>query len=168
MILGLDMSLRGTAMVVLPSTWEPGNWNTLATYRRIQTVGLDLMETMDRIIHAIIQCVEDEQVQHVFIEQHAFIGFQKGALPRVELVGAVKFILHQDYGLKTQPIIASQARKLIFGKLPRMKRPILKKYIIEQMTKMGAPFAENDDLCDALVIANYGLSELGLPCLAQS
>jgi hypothetical protein len=170
MILGMDLSIRGSALVCIPEDWFPGDWGRLEIYRRIRP---DIHAPIDdRIEYVVDQILEltimaDTPPSCAFVEAHVFVGFQQGALPRVELVGAVKYALKKNFAVKTTPVIASQARKLLFGKLPQMKRPQIKAFVVEQLRKMGAPFSENDDLCDAFVVANYGLSELGLLCLVQ-
>jgi Holliday junction resolvasome RuvABC endonuclease subunit len=169
MILGMDLSLRGPALVSLPENWEPGRWEDLGSYYRIKIEEHE--RGLDRLVHIVDNIenfVRENSITQVFTEEYAFSFNSRAVTGLAELGGAVKVRLFRQFHIRVQSIVASSARKLLFGKMHRMKKKDLKLYIIDQMNKMGGPFAENHDLCDAFAIANAGLSELGYPCLAQS
>jgi hypothetical protein len=173
-VIGLDLSLRGSGVVVLPSEWNPKTpWRDL-TYARLGEQGkLDGFHRVAGIVGYVEQVVErstsleKRRRTKVFVEEHAFsMGLQKYAYARAELVGAVKHALWGGYGIETFPVVASHARKLLFGKMPKMSRKEWKKVIEIELGKMGAPF-EDEDTRDAFLICNAGLEALRMPCLAH-
>lgn len=172
-VIGLDLSLRGSGVVVLPSEWDPKKpWHDLSFARLGEEGKKEGFMRVSGIVGYVEQMVEQcisvgaRNRTKVFVEEHAFsMGLQKYAYARAELVGAVKHALWGGYGIETYPVVASHARKLLFGKMPRMARKEWKKVIEVELGKMGAPF-EDEDCRDAFLIANAGREELRLPCLA--
>jgi hypothetical protein len=167
--IGLDLSLRRSAFCVIPSTWSPGDWERLHT-GVVQPEGDGILR-IAAIIESFSMVVDGvyrgELVKHVFIEQYAWsaMGSSSKQHEIMEMGGALKLRLYQKFGLFTTSFNASSARKTLFGKLPRMKRAEWKKFVVHQLQKMGAPW-DDDDTCDAFVIANHGRGELGLPVLS--
>ena len=158
-VMGLDLSLRGSAMVVLESDWTPGTWKRTRA-ERFTMAGL---LAGDERVAAIVEGIHNNigEVGHAFVEQHAFsAGLLSHAMARAELVGAVKRELFRQYRITVVPVVASSARKTLFGKQPRMSRKEWKRFIWAQLDEMGAPF-EDEDTRDAFVIANAGWMQLG-------
>lgn len=54
-------------------------------------------------------------------------------------------------------------RKFLLGRLPKEDRKV---WVSRMLWEAKAPF-EDEDQCDAFAVANWGLSELGAPCLTQ-
>jgi len=167
MIMGLDLSLRGPALCCLPIDWIPGDWESLGSYQRLHTEEMRGHERVDFIVDVIESMVIAESVRYVFIEEYAFSYNTSSVTMLAELGGAVKRMLRKNHKIIPVSVVASSARKLLFGTIHRMKKAELKEYIMAQMVKMGAPFGDNHDLCDAFVVANFGLSHFGRPCLMQ-
>jgi hypothetical protein len=167
-MLGLDLSLRRSAFCFIPSTWVPGNWRSLYTSPvEVDATGIKricaIVEVISRVASEIQQ---GELVKHVYVEQYAWSASGNAGQAEIkELGGALKMRLYQHCDLEVVPVNASSARKTLFGKLPRMKRPEWKKFVVHELQKMGAPW-DDDDTCDAFVIANHGRGELGLPVLS--
>jgi hypothetical protein len=167
-ILGLDLSLKRSAFCRIPSTWNPGEWNSVHTgVIPGEGVGIQRISTIVEVLYQVARKVAfGDMTGHVFVEQHAFaMAGGAFALERAELVGAMKLKFYQSLDLVAVPVVASSARKTLFGKLPRMKRAEWKKFVVHELQKMGAPW-DDDDTCDAFVIANHGRGEVGLPVLS--
>ena len=170
-VVGLDLSLRATGMVAIPRSWsEDHDWSSV----KFDTVGAGLprhatvaehVEHIDDIVARVAGFVYDHDPEAVFIEHYAFGAF--GAGPNLgELGGVVKDRLVRVMGRDVRLVVASSARKLAFGKVPRGIK--IKEFIEKRMALVGAPFPTGkagEDTRDAFVIANFGLTELGLPAM---
>jgi hypothetical protein len=166
-VMGLDMSLRGTGICILPGDWNPRRaWQSIAL-AQLGEIGKQLgIQRRSNIAHEVWRLAVREGVTHAFVEQHAFsAGLMKHAMERAELVGAMKEVLWHSLQIEALPIVASSARKLLFGSLPRMDRKAGKAYIKQALESMGGSFGD-EDTRDAFIVANAGRAELGLPCLA--
>lgn len=158
-IIGMDLSLRRSALVGLrDSSLED------ARVVVIEPEGLDGVARIVEIVRQVKEFVSyspSENV-HAYVEQHAFhMATGSYALERAELVGAVKVAL-ATRGIAVCPVVASSARKLFFGKLPRMKREVYKKFLVHEFGKLGlGERFPKDDECDAALIANWGHHDQG-------
>lgn len=164
-VVGLDLSLRCSAAVFLPAHWSPREpaegleWTTVGAEvskgdHEGQTKRLFL------IARHLSDFVERVGARHVFVEgaayaQSAFAGVQLG-----ELAGAVKYALYDDDRIVVVPVNMQRARKLFIGgeKLPKGSASIVARLVLE----MGFNFISSDP-GDALVIASWGRTELGMP-----
>jgi hypothetical protein len=163
-VLGLDLSLSRSAAVVMP---VPGFERVHAWVAETDYRGQVLLHRMAKWIDLV---AEESGATSAFFEQHVIMRgavLQAHALERIELVGALKLTLARR-GIPVIAVVASSARKLLFGKLPRMKRPEIKKFVRHELRRMGAPetILAGEDEADAFVIANAGRHALGLPCFS--
>lgn len=165
-VMGLDLSLTASAAVVIPHNWELGDWDSLITH----VVGCSLLQEaspaeklsrIDSISFELIQLARETRVTDIFVEQYAFSQMLTRAHALGELGGVVKLDLKRQLGIVAQPVVASQARKFLCGKVPRKDG---KKYVEAQLKLMGAKFKSHDE-GDAFTCANFGLSEIGLSAL---
>jgi hypothetical protein len=162
-VAGLDLSLRGSAAVVLGAGWSPiSPWRGgFASLRLTEQGKLEGQERCAAIVHALCAFVVGEGATHVFVEEHSFSkGLMQHAFARAELVGAVKHSLWSIDHLPSQPVVASAARRLLFGPQHRMTSKEWKRFIEARFAEMGAP-AMSEDERDAFVVANAGWVQLG-------
>ena len=166
-VMGLDLSLRGSAAVVLPKGWNPAKpWEGISFERFGEPGKLEGEERVDAIVERVAFLMAAHDVDRVFIEQYAF-SFSANAITAIaELVGVVKHYVWTHHLTTVVPIVASSARKTFFGPLPRMSRKEVKAFIGFELDKLGAPFA-NEDTRDAFLVGNAGRHKLGLVCLAS-
>jgi len=166
-VLGLDLSLTGSAAVVLGSGWRPEEPTREVIHHRFGDEGkLEGIERQAAIVNGIWRLAIKEGVTRAFVEEHSFgKGLMKYAFARAELVGAVKLSLWSIDRLATVPVVASGARKLLFGKQQRMGSKEWKAFIRINFTNMQIDLPD-EDTRDAYVVANGGRHVLGLPCLA--
>jgi hypothetical protein len=171
-VAGFDLSLTGPALVVLGPGWSP-----VSPMRGLDAHDLSMgkearlsARIRGIVKHALLALSphwdQESNDVRVFVEQHAFASMGSYALERAELVGALEYALREEFGLSTGRVVASSARKLVFGKMPRMRTKEWKKYIELELPKMGVEI-DDEDQRDAFVVANAGRYELGLPCLAH-
>ncbi len=167
-VLGLDLSLRGSAAVLLHHDWDAARpWERISTERFGDEGELGGQERVEGIVEGILKLCSGRRVGHAFVEEHAFnMSAGKHFVARAELVGAAKHRLFVEVDVEVIPVVASSARKLLFGPLPRMDRKTGKAFIKDQLAKMGSPFPDEDSR-DAFLVANAGRHSLGLPCLAH-
>lgn len=167
-VLGLDLSLRRTAAIVIPYEWD-FEWRSL----KVCIVGGDCADDLrdqharvEGIVDTLLDFATRHRATHAFFEQHSFSkGLMAYAMARAELVGVVKWELERHCRMLAVPVVASSARKLLFGKLPAKDA---KKHAVARVTAMGCPLTWKDDEVDATVVANFGRHLLGLPALATT
>jgi len=163
-VVGLDLSTRGTAGVYLPPGWVPGDWD-VPTFR----IGYEAKKgdhakhaaRLHDIAVATAHFVKKVGTPHVFVEDA--IPAMSGSKPLTELAGAVKARVWETCGLGCVPVNQSTARKLLLGKLPQKDRVLAVHGFLKQC---GCPW-EDSDRGDALVIASWGRTELGMTGLVS-
>ncbi len=164
-VLGLDLSLTCSAAVLIPKNWDHDFKSLITT-----TIGYPLKKDADEMLRlerlinigdALAGFAFDNRVTHVFVEQYAFSSMASQAHAIGELGGYVKTVFHKAC-LPVKTVVASQARKHLFGKIPRQDAKL---YVGQRLVQMGARFRTNDE-GDAAVVANYGCHMLGWPALA--
>lgn len=184
-VIGMDISWRRPAMVVLPANWKPGDWKTIRSFafaesRSEKTLNeVECIERTERLVTKIAGVIKHQlfsdpysnhvdQSVHCFIEQYAYAQHQQGGHARiVEFVGALKLEVWRECGILLLPVIGTSARKLLLGRIPRSVGKV-KVYVQTEVFRMGAPKEWTEDEVDAFVIANCGRSLLGLPALATA
>jgi hypothetical protein len=177
--IGLDLSIRSPGIVALPWDWRPGDWGSVYAVSMKERKGIAGARRLHEIGRFIFDRVRDGWLTRakfgahpsppaIAIEQHAFaMASGAYALERAELVGVVKERIFDAFGVETIPIVASSARKLLLGRMPRMSRKEWKLLLLDSFTKFGAPFAGQEDCVDAAVIANALRYRIGLTCLSS-
>lgn len=164
-VLGIDASLTGTGLVAVPLGWD-------LEWRRIQhiTLGVSLtklatererLERMQMLALDVRTWAIRVGATHAWIEdlptQAAF------NIPQLaELRGFIRSELMRECGLFVERAPQSSIRKLFLGRLPPRER---KQAVIAALDCMTDVFQTADEK-DAFVVANWGLSELGAPCVA--
>lgn len=172
-VIGFDLSLSRPAACTIPAGWRLGDWGTL-DYRSVEPPGVgdaaDLAGRYRRLSFVarwVIDLLWNEQqpwpdrIQHAFVEEYAFSARSSSVTKLAELGGVVRVAALEGRHTLLRPVVASQARRLILGRLPAKHAKVA---VQQALYRAGAPFA-NDDECDAFVVANFGLSELGLTAL---
>jgi Holliday junction resolvasome RuvABC endonuclease subunit len=168
-VAGLDLSLTCPACVVIPDGWKLGDWRNLERTRAIvpsvQDRDPDRSKAIRliKIVGRLREFVLENRATHCFVEGYAFSRHSSSVTKLAELGGYAR-VEFFSYGRVLREVTVSQARKLLLGKLPPRDA---KKVVEAQLKRHGAEFADDNE-CDAFAIANWGLSELGLPfvCLA--
>lgn len=172
-IVGLDLSLRRPGVCGLSGSWSPVDpWANVdvEAFPEVKDTGSKRLLRITQGVEGFVEKLagDPRRPPAVFVEQHAF-GMAGGsfALERAELVGAVKVMVLRRWGVEVIPIVASSARKLLFGPQRRMSTREWKPFIHASFREMGAPGPWGEDERDAFVIANAGRHLLGAPCLAS-
>jgi hypothetical protein len=175
-VLGIDPSLTRSAAVLIPPGWALGDWAALrwtsygepAPERKVFSVleyERERIARMGRIAEALAQFVMREaggRPIRGFIEGYAYQAGGAGAHSGAEYGGILRQWMHMRHAIALQPVQEASARKQLLGKLPPRER---KAVTARALYANGAPFS-NDDECDAFVVANWGLSEVGLTALS--
>lgn len=165
-VLGLDLSLTSTGAVVLPADWS-GEWDVPSMHfgRSVKNSAQEAqrIRRLVRISGEVCDFAKKHEVTHAFVEGYAFN--QRGAHARsgAELGGVVKVMIGAWGFTPIETVVASQARKLLCGKVPRKDA---KAFVHAKMREWGAKFSNGDE-ADAFVIANYGRHTLGLSAMAN-
>lgn len=162
-VVGLDLSLRAAAVCAVPKDWK-GDLNDV----HMQVFGYSLpndaderdrMRRFHEIAEGIVNFCRIYPVHASFIEQYAFSQSASHARSIAECGGIVKYRMYRKLGIVPTPIVASQARKILCGKLPRAK---VKDFVIAQVRRLEGRAREwGPDETDAFVIANAGLERVG-------
>lgn len=181
-ILGLDLSTRAAAAVVVPLDWA-GDWSRVrwTVAGEALTKGAsdyDRARRTETIATKIVAFARETGSVDARLEGYAFD--QKTAAHTLgELGGVVRLELLRA-GVSIHTSNMSSARKLLLGKLPPAKRftpkgqPFVsaKQACVLALAAAGAPDEwiqqKGLDLVDAFVAANFGLSFVGgAHCFAQ-
>lgn len=169
-VLGVDVSLRGTGLCLLPANWyargKP-DWSVVRT----DTIGYGLTvdasenDRAKRLLHiagAVKLFARRYDADHACIEQYAFSkrGNQVRAL--AEIGGCVRVGLFAER-VDLHSATVSEVRKLLLGHNPGSKTGTANPKVPVQrfLRELGAPFADKPDECDAFALANWLLGERG-------
>jgi hypothetical protein len=163
-VVGLDLSLRASAICALPCPWD----HDMAA-ARVMHVGADLtkeatprdrLDRMVTIADALLAFCKDVQARRIYIEDHAFgLASTSNANQTIEMTGVVKALLYTEWGIAPEPIHSAKARKILLQQLPRKD---VKKFAQRNVKLLGGQVAEwTEDEIDAFVIANAGIMLAG-------
>jgi len=160
-ILAIDLSLRGCGIIVLPTNWG-GHWHNIHHQTIGEKLGNDAtpqqkLGRLVRISSEILAIAEMFRPDHAVVEHYSF-NARGHHMDLGELGGVVKHQLATKLGLVAQPVVASAARKVIMGSVPRKGA---KDATLAYLRKIGMPLEWTDDEADAFVVANYASSALG-------
>lgn len=165
-VLGIDASLTGTGLVAVPANWDL-DWSKV----RHITLGVSLtkLSTERERLERMQAIALDVRIWAVRVgATHAWIEDVPSGrafnIPQLaELRGFIRSELSRECRLFVERSNQSSARKLFLGKLPQKDR---KTIVLQTLASMTSIF-ETPDEGDAFVsAANWGLSELGAPCVA--
>lgn len=169
MIAGLDISYSSLGMCVLPSDLiDGGQWD----WRRVafRTCARQPMTPAgrDQLALDVRVFLIRHGVRRVFAENIPHTGFH--TLDLAKLHAIIERELYRECGgLEMEIANQSTARKLMFGRgrpAQGLSDKEKKAWVTEPLRLMGAPFANHDE-ADALVSANFALSECGAPCFVN-
>lgn len=166
-ILGVDVSLNACGLCVLPDNWAAGgrfDWSEVKTDTVGRKLSRDAGESLragrlDYLAAAVALFARKHDADVAVFEQYAFNRADSNARAIAEAGGCIRLELHR-MGIELHVAVASSARKTLLGKLPRGKG-VLKPAVQRTLRDMGAPFWQDDNRCDALVVANHYLSVAG-------
>lgn len=165
--IGLDLSLRSTGCVAVPSSFAADlDWSTVR--HRLVTSdampnGASVRERTGRLLAiaaTITKWIQSGPVDVIGIEEQAFRQGFAHSREIGELSGIVKAeLLALDLPLVM--VTASAARKTLLGSVPRSGA---KDAVRALLRRMGAGWKDSDR-CDAFAVANHALSESGWPAV---
>lgn len=166
-VAGLDLSLTGAGVAVLdPLVWDLDVDRVQSARFGYKLAGsnatADHEARADRLVAVpdlIVDFLADRSVTHVWVENYSF-GMQHAAHQLGEMGGCVKRELRKRLGIVAIPVSNSTARKLFLG---RGSGSGIKEAVVDRLADLE--WGRSVDEGDALVVANYGLSELGFPAL---
>jgi hypothetical protein len=170
-ILGFDLSLAAPAAAALPLDWRPGDWKRVRTFTHypIAPKTDDLRGQLVRY-QEIANWACDVAAglggpgrrPQTFVESYGFSKNTANASRLMESGGIVKMALFSRFGIVMQPVNASTARKLLLGKVPkgdgRGNQKLAVQFVLD---RAGAPKQWDENICDAVCVANAGLSAAG-------
>ncbi len=182
--IGFDLSLTAPAAVALPLDWRPGDWQRVRFWllKPPAPKSDDVAGQLVRyaaISQWVLNCYAAVgRPKQYAVEAYAFSKNNASASKLMELGGIVRMNLY--YGCLESPlpvvVAASSARKTLLGKVPRSDQKLA---VQVALYNVGAPLdpklvegrvkrpkhatsgTYEENVCDALVIANHFLSELG-------
>lgn len=167
-VVGLDLSLTGSAACALPCPWD----GEIAGARQMPMAGYKLKadasqtELRERIIairDQILAFCKHVQAKHIMIENYAFSASGKITM-LAELAGNVKMDLWENWGVSVEPIHASSARKILLQKLPQKDSKLFTSVNVRKLGGQTAGWTV--DQIDAFCVANACLSRLGAVALS--
>lgn len=162
--LGFDLSLTAPAAVALPLDWRPGDWKRARAWltKPRAPKGDDTAGQLERYVQirewswAIMHELKGPNLYG--IEAYAFSKNNASASKLMELGGIVRLHAWDEFDAVPLVIAASSARKTFLGKVPRADQKIA---VQVALGKCKAPREWEENICDAFVVANHMLGELG-------
>lgn len=148
-IMGLDISLTGTGLVVLNDKLEIVR-QSLITSKPIA----DRFNRFHGILDSIMSDVRTHQPKIVFIEGYSYNSNGGSMFDRAELGGIIKKALW-DKKVKFEELAPTSLKKFITGKGNAPKELMM----LKVFKRFGVEFSSND-LCDAYCLARYGYEYL--------
>ncbi len=165
-VLGFDLSLSAPAAVVLPHGWTPGDWKRVKTWllkTKDPKNSADTRGQYDRYLQIVNWAQEIAKgvgaPQRYFIEQYAFSRNNSQASKLMELGGAVRVRLYEKLGMIATIVSSSSAREILLATVPQKDQKIAVQLAL--FNRGGAPKTWEENISDAFVVANFGLTELG-------
>lgn len=162
-VVGLDLSLNGSAAVVSGADWNPADWSALDSVQFTPPKGATGAERLHHVSERIVAWVSSYGgCPHVYVEDYAYAATVTNARAVAELVGCVKRDLWRE-GVEVVPVAMNSARETLLGKVPSKKTSGIdvKDFVNHALARMGASFATLDQ-GDAFVVMNHGRAMLGL------
>jgi hypothetical protein len=168
-VVGLDLSARGTAGVYIPGDWAWPAWHQLETFRVGYPAGqmahLRRVERLADIAAACAKFVAASRAQRVFVEDYAGGLAGNSGNTLAEIGGAVKARLWSELGVCAVPVGQSTVRRFFLNgiKVPKGKGQ-MNVALARECAALGMPW-DDTDRRDAMLVASYGRTEMGLPGL---
>lgn len=169
-VVGLDLSMRGTAACALPLRWDY-DLRHVQMLRAGRALGatasaLERAERIAQISHDIVVFCLNVRAKYVAVEDYAYGMGGQHTTQVHELGGVVKHEVLEMFHFAVEPIVSSSARKLLLQRLPGsrgQKKGFLKEFVVRNVKRLGK-IAEDwtDDECDAFVVANAALDRAGV------
>lgn len=161
-VAGLDLSLTGAGMVVIPEGWDL-DWSALPRLTvghelRADASEADKLGRLVRIRIDVLQFLAEHEADAVWVEGYAFSRRSRSAHALAELGGVVK-VACLEHGYPVRVVGASAARKTFLGHCPRKDAKVATQLAVYNL---GARSLSGDEV-DAWVVANHGRSEMGVP-----
>lgn len=162
-MIGLDLSLRRPAAVIVPTPWK-GDWRSVtASVPAIQRVQQGDEDGQAARLVALYGWALKMRLSHpsdiVWREREAFSQANM-AHAKGEGLGVIRLAFWTPDAPGVRSCTASEARTLLLGSNPR-ERKLAKAVVMSAWKSLGFPWADDEDLCDAMTILNYGLSVAG-------
>lgn len=158
-VLGLDLSLRATGIVVVPVGWGLDFKNVYASHAGLsvpkKSPPSQYAKRLILIRDTVRSVVRSYKPTIAVIENYAF-GAVWSACEIGELGGVIKTMLHEEK-IPFQLVMPSSARRLL-GKQPKAGS---KEWAAAKLYAAGAPRLWTDAELDAFVVANWHLAEHG-------
>src|SRR5208337_4572987 len=109
-----------------------------------------------------VRSLRASAVMHLYVEDYGYSKNNKSAAHMMESGGIVRADIWRRFGLTMTNVSVTHARKLVFGFNPRKPAYDPKVFIQDTVfNKFKAPKTWGENECDALLVAQAGLSELG-------
>lgn len=164
--LGVDISLRGTGLCLLPANWfahGQADWSVVHTATIGYGLSLDATENerAKRLLHiagAVKLFARRYDADHACIEQYAFQKREAHIRAVGEVGGCIRVGLYAER-VELHCATAAQVRSRLLGFVPTGKAS--KKPVQQFLKDLRAPFADKSDECDAFALANWFLGERG-------
>jgi len=161
-VLGLDLSLRGLGMCLVPLDWD-GEWPRVITDRASKPLPANASaatqaERLRQLRQAVMMFTSRAQwpavIRAVVIEEYSFSRGASRAHALGELGGIIKLAAYES-GLTIETVTANRARTLL-GKQPQKDA---KTWAHLRLYAAGAPRSWSADECDAFLCCNWWMSE---------
>lgn len=167
-VCGLDLSLTGAGVVMLPVDWKDVDWSRCQHFRcgyvlMKAATAYERAKRLDAIAREIVDFVMSvDTLVSPYVEGYGFQAAFNNGPALGELGGVVKVEFFRRLDVVPEPVVISQGRKLLLGVNGKDAR----KQVLALTTMLKAPFNTQDE-ADAFAVANVGLQRQGGTPLAM-
>ena len=159
-ILGIDLSMSGgLGLCLVPPDWD-SDFRKCRTDTIFPKKGANQSERLWQLVDGVDRFAVSGGATEFWVEGYAASG-ARALHYLAEVGGAIRVHLWSYFDAELNVAHISSARKTFLGRLPQ-GRGVAKKVIQETLRSLSAPFAADNNQCDAFVVANHALSVRGL------
>jgi len=165
-IVGLDMSLTGTAVCAIPENWK----HDLKKVRMFQ-VGMKLKadatawekaNRIAQIAHDVTVFCVNCNAKAFSCEDYAYGAKSSSVHQIVELGGVVKNHILETFNKAVIAFPSMSCRKTLLQHVPKMGKGQLKPWVIRNIRRLKGPTRDwTEDQCDAFCVVNHFLMKRG-------
>jgi hypothetical protein len=166
-LVGIDLSARGTALVAAPSDWD-GQWSRVRSLMVGRALGRQASDAERALRCRYVAAQVVEFCRMVGATQAGFEGYafnQRSAAHTLAEVGGCVRLALVEAGFGICTVSMQSARKLLLAKVPKQDPKVAVELALRAA---GAPMHWGSDELDAACVLNWLMAEHGGFCFAQT
>lgn len=118
---GLDISLNGTGICVIPGDWESKDFSIDSidtkriTFGQGKLTGKGYAYRLNKITETVCDFVKEHNAKNIAVEDYAYNRHSRSSTVLPEVGGAIKAGIYRRFCVECEKVSASKARKFLMG-----------------------------------------------------